>query len=141
MHCRVPFTTGVPAEATAHEWMIEMHGMLVRVAELENLCQSLDPSIYPEKYFRTGVKAFLYMPQMPANWEVHDRLTGQASSCGMVWRIQLTSGGAVEAILEIDQRMVDIEWAKELGAVAVRMLEGLANAQRDTKLQDVHLQK
>jgi hypothetical protein len=116
-----------------------MHSTLLRVAKLENLCQSLDPSIYPEKYFRTGVQAFLYMEGMPANWEVHDRLTGQASSCGMVWRVQPSSNGAVETVLEIDQRTVDMEWAKQLGTVAVRMLEGLSNSQRDTKLGDLQL--
>ncbi|KAH8693383.1 hypothetical protein GQ44DRAFT_635281 [Phaeosphaeriaceae sp. PMI808] len=139
MHCRVPFTTGIPAEATVHEWLAEMHSTLLRVAELENLCQSLDTSIYPKEYFKTGVQAFLYMPQMPASWEVHDRLNGQAHSVGMVWRVQPTGNGAVEAELEIDQRVVDIEWAKEVGAVAVQMLEGLANAQGNTKLRNLNL--
>lgn len=138
MNCRVPFATGIPAEATVHEWLAEMHSTLLSVAELENLCQSLDPSIYPQEYFKTGVQAFLYMPQSPASWEVHDRLTGQAESIGMVWRVQAAGNGAVEAELEIDQKVVDIEWAKEVGTVAVRMLEGLANAQRSTKLRNLN---
>ncbi|KAF3480033.1 uncharacterized protein GIQ15_07009 [Arthroderma uncinatum] len=141
MNCRVPFTTGIPAEATVHEWLAELHSTLLRVAELETLCQSLDTSIYPMEHFRSSVQAFLYMPQMPANWEVHDRLTGQAQSVGMVWRVRPTSSGAVAADLEIDQRTVDIELAKEVGAVAVRMLEGLANAQRNTKLRDLNLDR
>jgi Condensation domain/AMP-binding enzyme C-terminal domain len=139
MNCRVPFATGNPAEATVHEWLAEMHSTLLSVAELENLCQSLDRSIYPEEYFKTGVQAFLYMPQLPASWEVHDKLTGQADQIGMVWRVQPTGNGAVEAELDIDQRVVDIEWAKEVGTVAVRMLEGLANAQRSTKLRNLNL--
>jgi hypothetical protein len=112
MNCRVPFATGIPAEATVHEWLAEMHSTLLSVAELENLCQSLDRSIYPEEYFKTGVQAFLYMPQLPASWEVHDKLTGQADQIGMVWRVQPTGNGAVEAELDIDQRVVDIEWAE-----------------------------
>lgn len=139
MNCRVPFATVIPAEATVHEWLAGMHSTLLRVAELENLCQSLDTSIYPEEYFKTGVQAFLYMPQLPANWEVHDRLTGQAGQVGMVWRVQTTGSGAVEAELEIDQRVVDIEWAREVGTVAVRMLEGLANAPRSTRLRNLNL--
>lgn len=59
----------------------------------------------------------------------------------MVWRAQSTSNGAVTADLEIDQRMVDIEWANEVGAVAVRMLEGLANAQKNTKLRHLTLDR
>jgi hypothetical protein len=139
MHCRVPFNTCVPLEATVDEWLKEMHGTLHRVVELENLCQSLDTSICPEEYFKTGVQAFLYMPQMPDSWEVNDRLTGQASNVGMVWRVQPTIDGAVEAVLEIDQRMVDGEWAKEVGVVAVRMFEWLTNAPKDTKMQDLKL--
>lgn len=139
MNCRVPFATEIPAEATVHEWLMDMHSTLLSVAELENLCQSLDTSICPQEYFKTGVQAYLYMPQPPASWEVHDKPTGQAGSIGMVWRVQPTGNEAVEAELEIDQRVVDIEWAKEVGTVAVRMLEGLANSQSSTKLRNLNL--
>ncbi|KJZ78541.1 hypothetical protein HIM_01932 [Hirsutella minnesotensis 3608] len=139
VNCRVPFATDVPAQATVHEWLAEMHSTLLTVAELENLCQSLDTSIYPQKHFKTGVQAFLHMPESPASWEVHDKLTGQAEQVGMVWRVQSAGDGAVTANLEIDQRRVDVEWAKEVGTVAVQMLERLANAQRGTKLQSLDL--
>jgi hypothetical protein len=137
LNCRVPFATAVPKRANVHKWLLAMHSKLDSVAELENLCQSLDTSIYPAEYFKTGVQAFLYMPQSPATWKVYDKLTGQAEPIGMVWRVQSTAEGAVEAELEIDQRVVDVEWAREVGAVAVQMLEGLANSQKSTTLGDL----
>ncbi|KAL7940029.1 hypothetical protein V8C42DRAFT_42198 [Trichoderma barbatum] len=137
MNCRVPFATAIPVEATVDDWLTRMHSTLHSVAELENLSQSLDPSIFSPEYFKTGVAAFLNMPQPPASWEVYDKPTGQAGSVGMVWRVQPTSHEAVETELEIDQRVVDMEWAKGVGAVAVRMLEGLANAPRGTKMGDL----
>lgn len=88
IHCRIPFTTGIPAEATVHKWLAELHSSLLRVAELENLCQSLETSIYPMEDVRTGVQAFLYIPQMPANWEVGSR---QAYWSGTVGRDGLES--------------------------------------------------
>jgi hypothetical protein len=139
MNCRVPFSTGVPEESTVQEWLSEMHSTLMTVAELENLCQSLDRSIYPQEYFKTGVQAFLYIPESPTSWEVQDRLTGQVDQVGMVWRVQTTDKGAVEAVLEIDQRVVDMAWAKEVGTVAVQMLEGLVNAERSTELRNLNL--
>lgn len=139
MNCRVPFATAVPAEATVDEWLKEMHSTLHSVAEFENLSQSLDPSMCPPEHFKTGVQAYLYMPQPPASWEVHDKVTGQAGSVGLVWRVQSTGNEAIEAELEVDQRVADIEWAKEVGTVAVRMLEGLVNAQRSFKLRDLNL--
>ncbi|KAF7563692.1 hypothetical protein G7046_g481 [Stylonectria norvegica] len=138
-NCRVPFATAIPAKSTVKEWLADMDRTLLRSAELENLCQSLDRSIYREDYFKTAVQAFLYMPQMPESWEVRDRLTGQAEQIGMVWRVQPSSNGVVEAVLEIDQRVVDMEWANELGATAVRTLEGLANAQGSTELQHLNM--
>lgn len=142
MNCRVPFATDIRAEATLQEWLAEMHSTLHSVAELENLCQSLDTSIYPEEYFKSAVQAFLYMPPSPTSWEVHDRLTGQAEPIGMVWRVQPTpeGTGAIEAKLEIYQRVVDFEWAKEMGTVAVGMLERMTNAQRSTKLQGLNIE-
>ncbi|EFQ92962.1 hypothetical protein CFE70_007161 [Pyrenophora teres f. teres 0-1] len=137
MNCRVPFGTGIPAEATVQEWLAEMDSTLLNVAELENLCQSLEKSIYPSEHFKTAVQAFLYMPQLPASWEVQEKLTGQAEQIGMVWRVQTTHKGAVEAELEIDQRVVDIAWATEVGELAVQMFEGLVNARQSIKLQDL----
>ncbi|RDW58848.1 hypothetical protein BP6252_13324 [Coleophoma cylindrospora] len=137
MNCRVPFATSIPAERTVYKWLAEIHSTLLRVAELENLCQSLDPSICPPEHFNTGAQSLLYMPELPASWEAHDKLTGQAT-VGMVWRVQPTSNGAVETELEIDQRVVDLEWAKEVGTVAVRMLEGLVNAKSGTELRNLN---
>ncbi|KAL6890028.1 hypothetical protein GGI43DRAFT_430729 [Trichoderma evansii] len=139
MNCRVPFATAIPADSTVDEWLKEIHSTLYTVAELENLCQSLDQSICPPEHFKSVVQAYLYMPQPPASWELHDKVTGQAGSTGFVWRVRSTSDEAVEADLEVDQRAADIEWAKEVGTVAVKMLEGLAHAQKGTKLGDLNL--
>ncbi|KAJ4308854.1 hypothetical protein N0V94_009184 [Neodidymelliopsis sp. IMI 364377] len=134
INCRVPFVAGIHAEQTLHEWLGEMHNALLGVAELENLCQSLDASICPAKYFNTAVQAFLYMPQASPSWEIHDKITGQAEPQGMVWKVQQTSEMRVEAFLEINQKVVDVEWAKEVGTTAVQMLEKLVNAQTGARL-------
>ncbi|PYH37619.1 acetyl-CoA synthetase-like protein [Aspergillus neoniger CBS 115656] len=136
MNSRVPFTTTLPTTSTVQQWLGEMHSTLHRVAELENLCQSLDRSIYPEPYFNTGVQAFLYMPSGPRSWEVHHRMTAQAESIGMVWRVQPaeTGTGEIQGELEIDTRVVDLGWAEEVGAFAVGMLERLAGAEGSMRL-------
>ncbi|KAL7918579.1 hypothetical protein ACQKWADRAFT_303677, partial [Trichoderma austrokoningii] len=136
MNCRVPFATAIPPESTVVEWLVKMHNTLHSVAELENLCQSLDPSLLRLNQFRTGVQAYLHMPAPTETWEIHDKVTGQAGQVGFVWRVQLADDEAVEAELEVNQTVADIEWAKVLGTVAVQMLEGLANAQRDTKVKE-----
>jgi hypothetical protein len=137
MNCRVPFATPIPAEATVGEWLVEMHNTLHSVAELENLCQSLDPSIFSLNHFKTGVQAYLHMPEPTESWEVHDKVTGQAGLVGLVWRVQLAGDKTVEAELEVDQRVADIKWAQEVGTVAVQMLQGLANATKITKVKDI----
>ncbi|GAT21124.1 nonribosomal peptide synthase [Aspergillus luchuensis] len=136
MNCRVPFTTTLPATSTVQQWLGKMHSTLHQVAELENLCQSLDRSIYPEPYFNTGVQAFLYMPSGPRSWEVHHRMTAQAESIGMVWRVQPaeTGTGELQGELEIDTRVVDLGWAEEVGVFAVGMLERLAGAEGSMRL-------
>ncbi|KAG9239911.1 hypothetical protein BJ878DRAFT_579455 [Calycina marina] len=136
MNCRVPFATEVLVEVTVHEWLAEMHSTLLRVAELENLCQSPDANIYPEEYFKTGVQAFLYMAQLPTSWEIHDMLTGQAGQVGMVWRVQTAGNGAVEAELENDQTVVDVEWAREVGTVAtIPMSKGGGSGKEKSKVR------
>ncbi|KAI3190941.1 hypothetical protein CBS147311_9683 [Penicillium roqueforti] len=139
MNCRVPFATTLPATSTVQQWLGQMHSTLHRVAELENLCQSLNRSIYPEPYFNTGVQAFLYMPSAPRSWEVDDRMTGQAESIGMVWRVQPaeTGTGEIQAELEIDTRVVDLGWAEGVGAFAVGVLERLAGAEGSMRLGDL----
>ncbi|KAJ5259402.1 acetyl-CoA synthetase-like protein [Penicillium angulare] len=141
MNCRVPFATTIPLGGKLQGWLTSMHSTLHRVSELENLSPSLDASICPAAFFKSVVVASLHTQQSPANWEIHDRLTGQAEPIGMVWRVQreLEGSEAVEATLEIDRRVVDVEWGKEVGTVAAGVLARLTNAPNNTKLQDLLL--
>jgi hypothetical protein len=138
INCRVPFGAAIPTGAASlNKWLTDLHTSLLNSAELENLCASLDPSICPLRHFNSFVQPILYMPELPSQWEVVDRMNGQAEPVGMVWRVMPGYDGAVQAELEINPHLVDRDWGGEVNATAVRMLERLVKAPRDGSLCEV----
>ncbi|KAH8805421.1 putative nonribosomal peptide synthase [Xylogone sp. PMI_703] len=132
--CRAPISTIIPVNATVHEWLAGLHKTVLDVLEFDGLTHSLPPSIMSDpRTNSTQVQCLLDMPEPSTNWSYQDR---QKHGYKLYWFI-FQDGTNVSTIFEIESGKVNLNWAKEVGGIPGRMLQGLVNATEDMLVGDL----
>ena len=130
-----PFSTAVPAHSTVHEWLIDVHKTTLNVLEFDGLALSLPDSLRSDpRTNTTNVLCFLDVPMASSpNWKYTEK---QRHNYLIDWYV-FQEGESVMTYFEIQSRLVDLEWAKEVAGIPGRMLEGLVNAKEETLVEDL----
>ncbi|KAE9363953.1 putative nonribosomal peptide synthase [Stipitochalara longipes BDJ] len=132
--CRSLFSTAISPDATVHEWLAEVHKTTLDVLEFDGLYHALPDSLMVDpRTNTTNVLCFLDVPQPSSNWVHSDK---QRHNYLMDWYI-FQDGEGVRTEFEIQSRYVDLDWAKEVGGIPGRMLEGFVNSAKETLVGDL----
>lgn len=130
---RAPFCTTIPSNTTVHNWLADFHQQMIDVGEFQNLSSSLPPSVLSNKNFNTLADCELDNPALPELWDFEEKqYTPLPASWILSWRDE-----HVLATLNLDSRVVDLHWARRLGAVAVAMIERLTHVTKDKAVCDL----
>ncbi|KAI2628685.1 putative nonribosomal peptide synthase [Hypoxylon sp. NC1633] len=149
MHARVPWCVRVPtsnstsnststdADADVGSWLAAVHSQILDLAEVQNLCSPLPSSVLAPadmaRCFNSIVQSFLGMQPPAASWDVRDM---QPPPVPLLWQVY-EHRQKVYSVLEIDQTLVDLDWAEEVGRVAARVLQGLVGAGPGVRVGDL----
>jgi hypothetical protein len=130
---RILFGTRVKPDATVRSWLAEVHQTTLHLVEFDGLSHGLPDSLMADPRTNTTiVLCFLDMPKPSSNWSFRDR---QGHNYLIGWYLFPESDGGIKSTFEVQSHRVDLDWARDVSAVAGRLLAQLTHATPETLVE------